>query len=105
MHEKQFLIRTLGGLYPARSIPDRIFKPKVKNSFSTNKTVATGVLQGSILGPILYIFYNNDMPKHRKTKLAIFADDTATYSQLVEISQAVKNVKEHAEELLRKLKN
>ena len=50
--------------------------------------------QGSILEPILYIIY----AKHRKTKLAIFADDTATYSHSWK-SQAVKKVKKQAEDL------
>ena len=83
----------------ASFLEDRTFKVKVKNSYSTIKTIAAGVPQGSILGPILYIIYNNDIPKNSKTKLAIFADDTATYSHSWKKSQAVKNVKEHADEL------
>ena len=71
-------------LYLIKIVPsfleDRTFKVKVKNIFSINKTVTAGVTQDFILGPILYIIYDNDIPKHRKTKLAIFADDTATYS-------------------------
>ena len=62
----------------ARFLKDRTFKVKVENIFSINKTVTARVPQDFILEPILYIIYNNDIPTHRKTKLAIFADDTAT---------------------------
>lgn len=55
--------------------------------------------QGSILGPVLYIIYNNDIPKSKKTKLAIFADDTAICAHSWKKRTAAYYIESHAEKL------
>ena len=50
---------------------------KVNQTTSKFRTVSCGVLQGSNLGPILFVPYVNDSPNCLKTTTAImFADDT-----------------------------
>lgn len=55
-------------------ITNRKQRVKIQNIVSENKTVSTGVPQGTILGPLLFILYVNDM---LKDNVISYADDTA----------------------------
>ena len=43
--------------------------------------VNTGVHQGSILGPTLFLLYINDLPDDVNCNIAIYANDTTLYSK------------------------
>ncbi len=51
------------------------------NIQSTSQTITCGVPQGSVLGPLLFIIYTNDLPNSLiHSKCILFADDTTLYN-------------------------
>ena len=50
-----------------------------RNGMSQWREVKSGVPQGSILGPTLFLVYVNDLPDNVQSSLKMFADDTKAY--------------------------
>ena len=64
----------------------------LKGSFSEYSAVKSGVPQGSVLGPLLFLIYINDLERNIKSNIIFFADDTMLFS-------VVKNTKISADDL------
>ena len=42
-----------------------------------------GILQGSVLGPLLFLIYINDLGKNIKSRVKIYADDIMIFSIII----------------------
>ena len=50
--------------------------------YSLGREVTSGVPQGSVLGPILFVIYINDLDSDLVSKIGKFVDDTKMYKNV-----------------------
>ena len=60
-------------------LSDRTQTVVLEGARSYTARVRSGVPQGSVLGPCLFLYYINDIPDSVKSKVRLFADDTIMY--------------------------
>ena len=71
-------------------LSNRSFLVNLENNFSQPASVSCGVPQGSILGPLLFLIYVNDMSQAAKCDLFLYAGDTCLVCQHKDINK-IKN--------------
>ena len=60
-----------------RNIKQRVVP---NGSYSNYSTIESGVPEGSVLGPLLFLVYINDLERNIKSNVNFFADDTMLFS-------------------------
>lgn len=63
---------------------NRTQQVSMEGTFSEAAPVLSGVPQGTVLGPLLFLLYINDLPQYvsRDTSVRLFADDSALYRKI-----------------------
>ena len=77
-------------------LSNRKQKTKFENHVSTEEVVKSGVPQGSIIGPLLFLAFTNDLPKvfQDKCKIVSYADDTQLIVQADNHPMLIKKIEE-----------
>ena len=57
-------------------------KVAVNGRLSSSKSVLSGIPQGSVLGPLLFVIYINDLPDKLCSSTLMFADDTQVFKEI-----------------------
>ena len=76
-------------------LTERHFQVKYNHDYSQCHQIQSGVPQGSVLGPLLYLIYTADLPTTTKTTVATFADDTAILATSNDPITASENLQQH----------
>ena len=69
-------------------LSDRFQRVLLNGQTSSWRPVLAGVLQGSILGPLFFLIYINDLPNKLKSNAKLFADDTSLFTIVKDKSES-----------------
>ena len=69
-------------------LSDRYQRVTINGKTSSWQNIEAGVPQGSVLGPLLFLIYINDLIKDMKCDARIFADDTSIFKVVNDITEA-----------------
>ena len=84
-------------------LKNRVQSVRIGNTLSSSKEIKFGVPQGSILGPLLFIIYVNDLPQYMNDVLLVqYADDTQIL--LTGDISELETIKRRAEVILDKVR-
>ena len=67
-------------------LTDRTQQVVVENKFSALTPVISGVPQGSVLGPLLFLLFINDLPISIDSLVKLYADDVLMYRSINDVS-------------------
>ena len=69
-------------------LSDRFQRVLLNGQTLSWRPVLAGVPQGSILGPLLFLIYINDLPNELKSNAKLFADDTSLFTIVKDKSES-----------------
>jgi hypothetical protein len=94
-HDKLFFKLELFGIHPQvvsvlkSFLSDRTQRVVIDGVVSDSCRVTSGVPQGTVLGPLLFLMYIDDLPELLSSKCRLFADDTVIYREINKVEDRV----------------
>ena len=80
-------------------LSDRKQKIVLNSQCSSWADIPAGVSQGSILGPLLFLIYINDLSNDIKIKCKLFADDTSLFSVFLNVDTSANDLHNDLEKI------
>ena len=75
-------------------LSNQLFRVNLENCYSDPSNITCGVPQGSILGPLLFLIYVNDMSQSVKSNLFLYGDDSCLVFQRKDVIENEKQLNE-----------
>ena len=73
-------------------LSERIFLVNIQSKLSDFGKISCGVPQGSIIGPLLFLIYVNDMPQAVRSTLLLYADELCILYRHKEVDEIKKQL-------------
>ena len=73
-------------------LSDRYQRVVLNGQASDWNKIKAGVPQGSILGPLFFLIYINDLPSELRCSAKLFADDTSLFSVVENVNETTTNL-------------
>lgn len=88
--------------YIADFLSDRTMQVRINSRFSDIKIIENGVIQGSVISPLLFLVIINDLPnKLTQVETSLFADDCSVFKS----GKSLKHTQKHIQAALNEITN